>query len=158
MLAGTTLLLGSANESPVNIDVDVTLIGQVVLLILLLVILKPLLFEPMLKLFEEREKRIDGAKKAARVTDKKSAQAEDEFNQKMAEAQAAGNREREKLRAEGVKAENEVLAKVRAETAQILDAGRKQARADLATARTSLTAGARDLGKELAARALGREL
>ncbi len=158
MLAANTVLLGASGDSPVNIDVDVTLIGQVVLLVLLLVILKPLLFEPMLKLFAEREKRIDGAKKAARATDNKSAQAEDEFNQKMAEAQAAGNREREKLRAEGVKAENDVLAKVRGETAQFLENGRKQARADIATARASLTTRTDDLGRELASRALGREL
>ena len=46
-----------------------------VLFTALAVMLKPLLFDPMLKLFDEREKRIEGAKLEARKTDDASAQA-----------------------------------------------------------------------------------
>ena len=100
-------------EGGVDVDVDLTVVGQVVLIVVLLLVLKPVLFDPMLRLFEEREKRIDGAKKSARQIDKKSAEAEAEFEAAMFKAQAEGNAVRERLRNEGVKAENEVLAKVR---------------------------------------------
>lgn len=145
-------------EGGVDVDVDLTVVGQVVLIVVLLLVLKPVLFDPMLRLFEEREKRIDGAKKSARQIDKKSAEAEAEFEAAMFKAQAEGNAVRERLRNEGVKAENEVLAKVRAETAELLASGRKKAADELAEARRGLQADGQALGRELAARVLGREV
>jgi F-type H+-transporting ATPase subunit b len=112
----------------------------------------------MLKLFEEREKRIDGAKKKARETDIKSAKAETEFQDQMGKAQAQGNAERERLRADGMKAENEVLAKVRAETSALLAEGRKKAQDELTTARAQIRAQSQDMAKLLASRVLGREV
>jgi F-type H+-transporting ATPase subunit b len=157
VLNALTEALGLA-EGGVDVDVNGTAIIHFGLLVVLLFTLKPLLFDPLLKLFEEREKRIDGAKKQARSVDKKSAQAEAEFDAEMGKARAAGNAERERLRAEGVKAENEVLAKVRAETAALLENGRKQAAELRDKARAELQADAGSLGRELAKRALGREV
>ena len=47
----------------------------VALFLILLIVLKPLLFDPLLQLFEEREKRIEGAKLTARRIDEESATA-----------------------------------------------------------------------------------
>ena len=47
-----------ANEGAVNVDFDLTVVGQIVLFVTLMLVLKPWLFDPMLKLFEEREKRV----------------------------------------------------------------------------------------------------
>ncbi len=145
-------------EGGVEVDIDLTFVGQIVLIVVLLLVLKPVLFDPMLKLFEEREKRIDGAKKKARETDIKSAKAETEFQDQMGKAQAQGNAERERLRAEGMKAENDVLAKVRAETAAFLTEGRKKAQEELTHARAQIRAQSQDMGKQLASRVLGREV
>src|SRR5258708_36677902 len=100
----------------VEVDFDVTVLGQVILFLLLLLILKPLFFDPMLRLFEEREKRIDGARLLARKIDEKSATALTTYETEMAKARTAANVERDKLRAEGLKKESEILAKVRAST------------------------------------------
>ena len=56
----------SAAGGGVNLDFDATLFVQVGFIIVLWLVLKPVLFDPMLKLFEEREKRIEGAIKKAR--------------------------------------------------------------------------------------------
>lgn len=160
MSLATVTILGSAllGEGGVDVDINATFIIQVVLVVVLLLVLKPVLFEPMLKLFEAREQRIDGAKKKARETDIKSAKAESEFQAQLGKAQAAGNVERERLRGEGVKAENEVLAKVRAETAAFLDERRQKAQEELKAARAELKGSGQELAKQLAARVLGREL
>src|SRR4051794_32323191 len=52
-------------EGGVTVDLDASFVVQLVLFVVLLVVLKPLLFDPMLRLFEEREKRIDHAIKEA---------------------------------------------------------------------------------------------
>lgn len=159
LLASVLSRSGAASsEGAVTVDVDSTIFFQVGIIIVLLIVLKPLLFDPTLKLFEEREKRIDGAKKLARDTDKKSAAAESEFGTQMQKAQSAGNAERDRLRAEGMKIENEVLAKVRAETAQILEQGRRQTQTELTTARAQLKSETSTLGRTLASRALGRDI
>jgi F-type H+-transporting ATPase subunit b len=131
---------------------------QIGLFILLWLLLKPSLFDPMLKLFEEREKRIEGAKLLARQTDLASAGALSKYEEAMAKARAAANVERDKLRSEGVKAENEILGKVRAQTAKSLEEGRGSMAGELASARAKLKVDIQVLAKDLASRVLGREV
>jgi F-type H+-transporting ATPase subunit b len=48
------------------IDFDLTFVLQMLLFAALIVVLRPLLFDPVLRVFEEREKRTDGARQSAR--------------------------------------------------------------------------------------------
>jgi F-type H+-transporting ATPase subunit b len=153
------LVTGSINAGGgVVVDLDATVIVQIVLFLFLLGILKPLLFNPMLKLFEEREKRIEGAKLEARRMDEASAGALSKYESEMQKARAAGNTEREKFRAEGAKAENEILDKVRAAIAHSLEQGRKQLVADTEHVRAALKADSAALAAQLASRVLGHEV
>ncbi len=142
----------------VVVDLDVTVLGQVVLFLVLLAVLKPLLFEPMLKLFEEREKRIEGAKLQARKMDEASAGALTKYDAEMQTARAAGNAEREKLRAEGAKEEGEILGEVRKSTTATLEEGRKRLATEVGEVRRALRGQSAGLGRELAARVLGHEV
>jgi F-type H+-transporting ATPase subunit b len=159
MMSGTAETLhASLKEGAVNVDFDLTVVVQMVLFTLLAVMLKPLLFDPMLKLFAEREKRIEGAKLEARKTDDASAQALSKYENAMAAARAAAGAEREKLRAEGQKAENEILTNVRATTAKALEAGRKVTGGEAEKVRGDLGPQVKLLAADLASRALGREV
>ena len=91
-------LLAAAPQA-IQVDFDSTFLVQLVLFSLLTLVLKPLLFDPMLKLFEERERRTDGAKLQARKIDEKSASALSKYESEMAKARASANAEREKIRA-----------------------------------------------------------
>jgi F-type H+-transporting ATPase subunit b len=150
--------LHASSGQAVTVDFDATVLGQIALFVVLLFILKPLLFDPVLKLFEEREKRIFGAKLQARKLDEGSAGALTKYETEMQRARTAGNVERDKLRAEGVKVENELLAKVRASTTETLETGRKRLAEDVVTTRAALKADAASLAKELAGRVLGRQV
>src|ERR1041384_4286176 len=65
-------LLLEASSGAVNIDFDLTFIGQMVVFAALILVLKPLVYDPVLALFEEREKRSDGAKAEAREMQEKA--------------------------------------------------------------------------------------
>jgi F-type H+-transporting ATPase subunit b len=151
------MLLAAAPQA-ITVDVDLTFVVQLVLFVGLTLILKPVLFDPMLALFEEREKRIDGAKLLARKTDEKSAQALTKYEAEMTKARAAANAEREKIRAEGLKKEQEILAAVRAATAKALEDGKKAVHAEGAKARAALKSEAGAMAREVASRVLGREV
>src|SRR5258706_726060 len=146
--------LSSSEGGGVEVDFDLTVVGQIVLFVFLFIVLKPMLFDPMLHLFEERERRIDGAKLLARKIDEKSASALTTYETEMAKARTAANAEREKLRNEGLKTEGEILARVRASTAKVLEEGRKQMQGELAKAREGLKNESAPLARELAARVL----
>jgi F-type H+-transporting ATPase subunit b len=131
---------------------------QIGLFIVLWLVLKPALFDPMLKLFEEREKRIEGAIAAVRKMDEASAGALSKYEAAMTKARAVANAERDSLRAEGVKAENEILGRVRAATTKALEEGRGRMNDERTTARAKLRTDATQLARDLAGRVLGREV
>ncbi len=150
--------MSALKEGAVNVDFDATLLVEMVVFTVLCIALKPILFDPMLKLFAEREKRIEGAKLDARKTDEASAQALAKYESAMAKARAAAGAEREKLRAEGQKSENDILTGVRASTTKALEEGRKATAGDVTRVRSELGPQVKTLAADLATRALGREV
>jgi F-type H+-transporting ATPase subunit b len=158
MLLASIGFAPEAARSPIQVDVDWTFAVQVVLFVGLTLILKPILFDPMLKLFEEREKRIDGAKAQARKIDEKSATALSKYEAEMAKARAAANTEREKIRGEALKREQEILGAVRTSTAKVIEDGKRAAHAEAERARATLKGDATAMARELASRVLGREV
>jgi F-type H+-transporting ATPase subunit b len=150
--------LTSSEGSAVNVDLDASLLIQVGVFVVLLVILKPLLFDPMLKLFEEREKRIEGTRHAASKEDERSAKALAKYEGILAKAREAGNVERDALRADGQKREAEMMARVRAQTAATVEQGRIAIGNEAKTARSQLANEASVLARSIASRVLGREV
>lgn len=158
VLSSLDALGASKGGGGVEVDFDWTVVGQVALFLILFVALKPILFDPMLKLFEERERRIEGARKSARDIDTKSAGALAKYDDAMAKARTEGNAERDRIRGQGIAKEQELLAKVRAATAKQTEEGRNKAQEELAKVRESLRAEMPGMARELASRVLGREV
>ena len=147
-----------SSEGPVTVDFDLTVLVQLGLFLVLLVILKPALFDPMMRLFEEREKRIEGTRNEARKENERSAKAKSKAMAIVAKGREAGSLERDALRAEGMKREAELMNVVRAESAATLERGRAEIGSEAKTARDQLLRDARALGRDMASRVLGREV
>lgn len=160
-LLGVSNLVQNAHEfseGAVNVDFDASIIVSLVLFVGLLLVLKPLLFDPMMKLFDEREERIDRTIQGAVKLDQKSAEALAEYERIMAKAREAGAAERDKLRSAGSRQENELLAEVRSQTAATLAEGRTATAKEADAARQALKDEAHVLGRAIASRVLGREV
>jgi len=158
LLSTSSSLAALAPKGGVVVDVDATALWPVVIFVVLILALKPMLFDPMLKLFEERERRIDGAKLAARKMDIASAEALTKYETEMKKARSAGNAEREAQRAEGLKVESEIVGKVREATTAAVTGGRKELEIEAAQVRALLQAETKALAGALASRVLGREV
>ncbi|MBS2019668.1 MAG: H(+)-transporting ATPase [Deltaproteobacteria bacterium] len=150
--------LKTAAEGAVTIDLDSTLFVQLGLFLVLLFVLKPTLFDPMLKLFEEREKRIDGTRLKASKEDEKSAKALAKYEAIVGKGREAGASERDALRQTAMKQEAELMARVRSETASTLERGRAEIAKETQATRAQLQGEARTLGRDIASRVLGREV
>ena len=154
-LTGTGHLLA---EGGVTVDLDLSLFVQLGFFLVLLFVLKPTLFDPMMKLFEEREKRIDGTRHQATKEDERSAKALAKYEGILAKARDAGAAERDAIRAEGMKREAAMMSVVRQEVAVTLERGRADIAQEAKTAREQLHVEARALGRQAASRVLGREV
>lgn len=154
----TSTSFEAVREGGVTVDLDASLVVQIVILVALAIILKPLLFDPMMKLFEEREKRTEGTRRRATKEDERSAKALAEYEAILAKARAAGNAERDALRAEGVKKEAQLLADVRTTAGTTIEQGRAAIATELQTARQQLRQEASVLGRQIAKSVLGREV
>jgi F-type H+-transporting ATPase subunit b len=144
--------------SAISIDFDLTFLAQFVLFTAFITLLKPLLFDPLLKVFEEREKRTDGAKKEAREMDAEAGELLVRYQAELERVRLEAGREREKLRAETAKLEAKIMAEARAETAKILETGKARIAAEVTELRKELDRTKPELAAQIASRILDREV
>jgi F-type H+-transporting ATPase subunit b len=150
--------LASSGGSAINIDLDLTFTLQVLAFALLIVVLKPLLFEPVLKIFEERERRTDGARAEARSMQERAGELVRRYEAELHRISATAAEERDRVRAETAQLEAQILTEARDATTRIIEEGRRQIAEQVQGIRTDLGRQSDQLGRQLASRALGREV
>lgn len=148
----------SAGGGGVSVDFDLTFVLQMLLFLLLVVLLKPFLFDPILRVFEERERRTDGARDEAREMQKKAGELLQRYEAELRRINEAAAQERDRIRAETGKLEAQILQEAREATARIIDSGRQQIAQQVEKVRFDLGRNSEKLAHDIASRALGREI
>jgi F-type H+-transporting ATPase subunit b len=146
-----------ASGGAVNIDFDLTFLAQMVIFAALVLVLKPLLFDPVLELFKEREKRTDGAKADARHLQERAGELLRKYEIELEKVHRVAGEERDRLRAETAKLEAEQMHAARTTAAKIVDEGRARMAEEVHAIQFDLGRNAERLAHEIAARILGRE-
>jgi F-type H+-transporting ATPase subunit b len=142
----------------IELRVDAVFIAQFVLFGLFISLLKPLLFDPLLRVFEEREKRTDGAKAEAREMDAEAGELFKRYEAELARVRREAGVERDRLRAETAKLEAKIMSEARTETAQIIDEGKARIASEVAELRRQLQVEQPKLAAQIASRILDREV
>ena len=153
--------IASANlfaSGGVNVDFDLTFLAQFLLFTLFILVIKPLLFDPMLRVFEERERRTEGAKKKARAMDEQAGELLARYEAELDKVRREANTERDRLRAETARIEAQIMAEARADTAKIIEEGKARIAGEMAGLRKELESTRPALASEIASRILGREV
>lgn len=140
------------------IDLDVTFWFQLALFGIAFFLFRPLVFRPMVALFEARENAIEGAKlEALRLQDEASAESE-EFEEEMRRLRLQAGEERDRLRAEGKRLESAILERVREETDKQLSEADAQLGHEEAKLRSELDQSIPTLARQIASKMLDREV
>ncbi len=147
-----------ASGADVYVDFDLSFVAQIALFGLFILVLKPILFDPLLKLFEEREKLTEGARADARTMDERAAELSTTFEAELEKVRHEAARDREHLRAETTRLETQMMDQAKADAAKILAEGRAQIAAEVAALRSELEAGRPALAQQIASKLLGREV
>ncbi|MBT8495310.1 MAG: ATP synthase F0 subunit B [Deltaproteobacteria bacterium] len=155
----TTVLLtvASGAEHPL-IDIDYSVVIQLVIFLVTCFVATTMLFKPYLRMREERHAGMEGAREDAV---KMSAEADSrlqDYEQKLAAARSRAQDERHKIRSEAAAHLAEVTDSARAEADKATKAARAKVNSETEKARTELLPKAEVLGQQIAARLLGREV
>lgn len=140
------------------IDLDGTMFIQVGIFFVAFFVLRPLIFRPMVDLFEAREAAIEGARRDARRLREQADQAGKSFDEEMRKVRLSAAQEREKLRAEGKRLEKSVLDRVREETAKQMAEADAQIQTEASRTRREMEHTVPTLARQIASKLLAREV
>jgi F-type H+-transporting ATPase subunit b len=144
--------------SAITVDFDLTFLAQFVLFAAFITVLKPLLFDPLLRVFEERERRTEGAKKEAREMDAEAGELRVRYEAALEKVRHEAGRDRERLRGEAAALEAKIMAEARVEAARILETGKARIAVDVAELKKELDRARPELAAQIASRILDREV
>lgn len=154
LLASAASALASGG---VTIDFDRTVWIQMALFTALILILTPTLFRPLLRLFDERERRTEGARGEARAMQERAAQVLAKYEAELEKVQRVAAEERERVRAETLKLESSILEEAQKATARIVEEGRQRIATEVTRLKAQLDGRSQDLGEAIVSRTIGRK-
>jgi len=125
----------------VPLDFDRTVLVQIIVFTFLILVLKPLLFDPVLKVFALREERTEGARATARELQEKAGELLQRYEKELERVHQVAAEEREILRSETSKLETQILSEAREVTTRMVEEGRRKIETEVNSIRF-------DLGKE----------
>ena len=142
----------------VSVDLDPTFLMHFLFFTAFIVVMKDLIFDPMLRVFEERERRTAGAIVQARRMDEEAISLRQEYETKLEGVRREASVDRERVRGKVNAIEAKLSAEARAEADAKLDAGLAALDEDAEKIRRNLQASRGPLAAEIASKILGREV
>jgi F-type H+-transporting ATPase subunit b len=147
-----------AASGGVSLDFDNTVILQALLFTLLILILKPLLLEPMLRIFALREEKTEGERATARALQERAGRLLEKYELELGRVAEVAARERERLRAETAKLELEIMREAREATTRIIEEGRRRIESEVNAIRFELGKESERTSELIVERVLGRRV
>ncbi len=138
------------------IDINFTLIVQLVNFLILLVILNFLLFKPILRVLDERERLVNESKEMEVEIDKVAGESMAEYDSKILDAKQEAMSLRAAGRSEALARFREIVQGAKEVNIEELEKARESLAVQTADAREVLAEDAKMLGRDIAARLLGR--
>jgi F-type H+-transporting ATPase subunit b len=140
------------------ISLDLSVLYQIVIFVLLWLILSKLLFRPYLNLLEERERRTAGARHDSSELEHEGARLKAEYEEKIAQARAAGNAAKDAIVQEGRQERERLLQQAREEAALTLESARREVQRQLERERALLASEVAEVGRDMVSKILGRRV
>jgi F-type H+-transporting ATPase subunit b len=145
-------------SSAVNVDLDATFVLQLLFFAAFAVVMKDLIFDPLLRVFDAREQMSEGAIVEAREMDEQAIELKQEFDGKLEGVRREAAVDRERIRTNVKKVESELLGEARETMQERLGAGMAKLDVEVADIRGELETQRRTLAAEIATRVLGRDV
>jgi F-type H+-transporting ATPase subunit b len=136
---------------------DLSVVWVIFFVLLLTVVLDRLLFRPLLRVMEERQRAITSARELAERSAHEARRATAEFDRKTGEARAELYRQMDEMRRTAMDERADIMNRTRAEAESEIAAASAKLQAEAEEARRRLSTEAETLGAAVAERILGRK-
>ena len=140
------------------ISLDLSVVYQIVLFLVLWFVLSKVLFRPYLNLLEEREGQTAGARQVTADLEREGARLKAQYEEQIAQAQAAGGLAKESIVQEARQRREQVLRQARQEATATLEHTRREVASQMARDRQLAAAEAATVARQMASKILGRNL
>jgi F-type H+-transporting ATPase subunit b len=138
------------------VDIDISLLYQLINFIVLLVALNFILYRPLLSIMRERQQTIGGAFSDAKTAQEKMNSLLEQYNASLADAKQKATSAYNALYQNGLDAQRDMLTSERAKAGELLDKARAEVASASAAAKTDLKKEAEKLAQDISAKLLGR--
>src|SRR5262245_27104313 len=140
------------------IHLDISILYQIILFVLLWLILNKVFFQPYLHLLEEREHKTSGAEHDSAELEHEGARLRTLYQEKIAQAQAAGYASKEAILQEARQQREKILTGARQEATQTLEHVRGEIAAAVEQEKRLAVAEVATVASEMASKVLGRRI
>ena len=140
------------------IQLDYSIVYQIVLFVVLWLILNKLLFQPYLRLLEERERKTTGAQHDSVDLEDEGARLKAQFDEKMAQGQAAGYAAKEAINQDARQQREKILGQARDEAGRSLEQVRQQVAAAMEQEKRLVAAEVSVVAADMVNKVLGRRV
>jgi F-type H+-transporting ATPase subunit b len=140
------------------LNIDGTLIIQIVNFLILLLILNFILFRPIRRILARREDEMNSRQKTIDDYKEQAEKNEKGIEEGVVQARKEGYTEKEALRSQGLEGEKEILQEAGGGVEQKLSTAKKEIESKIAVARETLEGQIASFSDELAQKILGRSI
>jgi F-type H+-transporting ATPase subunit b len=140
------------------ISLDISVVYQIILFVVLFLILNKILFQPYLQLLEERERKTTGAQHDSADLEHEGARLRAQYEEKIAQAVAAGYAAKETILQDGRQRREEILSQARQEAMSALEAVRREVASAMEQEKRLVAAEAALVAGEMVSKVLGRKV
>ena len=140
------------------ISLDISVLYQIIIFVLLWLALSKILFRPYLNLLDERERRTTGAQHDSGELEREGARLKAEYEEKLAQARAAGTATKDAIVQEGRQERERVLQQARDEAARTLEGARREVQSQLDQERQLLASEVAEVARDMVSKILGRRV
>lgn len=140
------------------IELNFTLIIQLVIVLSLMGILTRMVFKPFINVLQERKNRIEGTEQKAKDLQQQADELIERYREAIAAAQAQGASIRDEIRKTSMTEEMAILEKAMGEANRLIHEVKGRIAEESRTARVDLRFLAQNLSREISEKILGRSM
>jgi F-type H+-transporting ATPase subunit b len=140
------------------ISLDISVLYQIILFVVLFLILNKVLFQPYLRLIEERERQTTGAQHDSVDLEHEGARLRAQYEEKIAQAETAGYAAKEAILQDGRQQRERMLTQARKEATNTLEAVRREVAAAMEREKRLAAAEVAVVASEMVSKVLGRRV
>ncbi len=140
------------------IDLDITLLVQIINFLVLMFILNIVLYKPLMNIMEERQRRIDETNNEARILEETIEKKIADYEERLRQARSEAVEQREEIKQQGVDAAKGILAQARNEVSEMIQGFKAKVESEKEEALKTLKRQTFQIAVEIAEKVLGRSV